>query len=251
MTDTDSTLPPLAHNTKKQFWLIVPAGGAGKRMRADRPKQYLALQHKTIIEHTLNRLLSIDAIQGVVLSISKEDEYWQSLDYKSPKKILVAEGGKERSDSVLNALLLLQENIQDAGQVWALVHDAARPCVRVADVEKLMASASQDQHGGLLALPVRDTMKRAAADSDEIQQTVEREGLWHALTPQMFRLDLLIDALQGAAQKKLPVTDDASAMEYAGYHPRLVEAHADNIKITQAFDLQLAEIYLQNQFEDY
>ncbi|VAW62421.1 2-C-methyl-D-erythritol 4-phosphate cytidylyltransferase [hydrothermal vent metagenome] len=241
---TDSSGKP--HDTAKQFWLIVPAAGVGKRMQADRPKQYLSLQNKTVIEQTLDRVLSIDVIQGAVLSISKGDEYWPSLNYKHHKKIILAQGGKERSDSVFNALLKLKQNVDDARQVWVLVHDAARPCVRTSDIEKLIALASKGEQGGLLAIPVRDTMKRVLVQSDKVEKTVEREGLWHALTPQMFRLDLLIEALQAADKKNLPVTDDASAMEYAGYRPLLVEGHGDNIKITRAFDLQLAALYLSN-----
>ena len=238
-----------SQHTTKQFWLIVPAAGMGKRMLADRPKQYLQLHNKTVIEHTLDRMLSIDVIQGAVLAISDTDEYWQSLNYSNDKVLLLAAGGRERSDSVLNALLLLEQKVKNAQLVWVLVHDAARPCVRIADVEKLIASASQDKHGGLLALAVRDTMKRSTVHTNKIDKTVNREDMWHALTPQMFRLDLLIDALQTADRNHLFVTDDASAMEYAGYHPQLIEAHADNIKITRAFDLQLAELYLLNQLK--
>jgi 2-C-methyl-D-erythritol 4-phosphate cytidylyltransferase len=229
---------------KQSYWAIIPAAGVGKRMQADRPKQYLSLGNKTVLEHTLDRLLSMPAISGAVVAISEGDEYWPALNYQSDKPLLIARGGKERSDSVLNALQLLQ---QQAGKqtVWVLVHDAARPCVRTADIQRLIEQASTEQ-GGLLALPVRDTMKRAGP-ADAIDHTVEREGLWHALTPQMFRLDLLLAALLQAQQQHLSITDDASAMELAGYAPQLIEAHEDNIKITRAFDLQLAQLYLQQQ----
>jgi len=230
----------------KQFWAVIPAAGVGARMQADRPKQYLELHQKTVIEHTLDRLLSMDEVCGVVLSVSETDTYWPQLNYTSSKPILIAAGGKERSDSVLNALLLLEQHVDDAQTVWALVHDAARPCVRTSDIRHLIENASQSENGGLLALPVRDTMKRASENS-LVQQTVDREGLWHALTPQMFRLDLLIHALKQAQQNNRLITDDCSAMELAGYHPRLIEAHEDNIKITRAFDLQLAALYLQLQ----
>lgn len=229
---------------KQSYWAVIPAAGVGKRMQADRPKQYLPLGNKTVIEHTLDRLLSMPAISGVVVAISEGDEYWPALNYQSDKPLLIAHGGKERSDSVLNALQLLQHQ---AGKqtVWALVHDAARPCVRTADIQRLIEQASTEQ-GGLLALPVRDTMKRAGP-ADAIDHTVEREGLWHALTPQMFRLDLLLAALLQAQQQHQAITDDASAMELAGYRPQLIEAHEDNIKITRAFDLQLAQLYLHQQ----
>jgi len=232
-------------NQSTQYWAIIPAAGVGKRMLADRPKQYLALHGKTVIEHTLERLLSMSDITGVVLSISEGDEYWPDLNFQSSKPILIAEGGKERSDSVLNALNLLKKNIQKAEFIYALVHDAARPCVRTEDIKKLIEQCS-DENGGLLAQAVRDTMKRSDSNTNVIE-TVDRNNLWHALTPQMFRLDLLIDALINAECKNFAITDDASAMELANYKPRLIEAHEDNIKITRAFDLTLSELYLNQQ----
>jgi len=235
----------------KQFWAIVPAAGVGKRMLADRPKQYLTLQNKTVIEHTLDKLLSLEEVTGVVLSISETDEYWPELNYHSDKPILIANGGKERSDSVLNALTLLNNNLSESTNSWVLVHDAARPCVRSEDIKKLIKQASLNDDGGLLALPVRDTMKRSAqTDSDQagkVKETVDRDGLWHALTPQMFKLNILLKALQAAQKNNSSITDDASAMELAGYKPMLVEGHEDNIKITRAFDLQLAKLFLNNQ----
>ena len=228
-----------------QYWAVIPAAGVGKRMQADRPKQYLELLGKTVLEHTLDRLLSMKSVSGVVLSISEGDEYWADLNYQSAKPLLVANGGKERSDSVLNALNLLNEKVDTAQSVYALVHDAARPCVRTDDIQNLIEQCS-DEHGGLLALAVRDTMKRSDSQAN-VLETVDRNNLWHALTPQMFRLDLLISALNNAEQNKLAVTDDASAMELLGYKPKLIEAHEDNIKITRAFDLTLSGLYLNQQ----
>lgn len=228
-----------------QYWAIIPAAGVGKRMQADRPKQYLDLHGKTVIEHTLNRLLSMSEITGVVLSISDGDEYWVDLNYQSAKPLLIAKGGNERSDSVLNALMLLKQHADTTERVFALVHDAARPCVRNDDIKTLIDQASDD-NGGLLALAVRDTMKRSDDENNSLS-TVDRNNLWHALTPQMFKLDLLIDALEKAEKQQLAITDDASAMELAGYLPKLIEAHEDNIKITRAFDLELAELYISKQ----
>jgi len=232
----------------KQYWAIIPAAGVGKRMQADRPKQYLPLYNKTVIEHTLDRLLSLNEITGVVLSISETDEYWPELNYVNSKPLLIAKGGKERSDSVLNALKLLDKEVNNSESIWVLVHDAARPCVRSEDIQNLIKSASSKDDGGLLALPVKDTMKRSK-NINEIEQTVIRDGLWHALTPQMFRLNLLMNALINAEENNKQITDDASAMELAGFSPMLIEAHEDNIKITRAFDLQLAEMFLKNQNE--
>jgi len=233
---------------QKRYWAIVPAAGVGKRMQADRPKQYLALHNKTVIEYALDRLLSLDEITGVVLSISETDDYWQDLNYKSKKPLFIARGGTQRSDSVLNALKLLETKVDNNDSIWVLVHDAARPCVRINDIKKLIKYASDSDNGGLLALPVRDTMKRASDNGkNKIKQTVCREGLWHALTPQMFKLHLLKAALINAEKNNQPITDDASAMELAGYSPVLIEAQEDNIKITRGFDLKLAELFLLNQ----
>lgn len=232
----------------KQFWAIIPAAGAGKRMAADRPKQYLEFQNKTVIEYSLNRLLDHPAISGAVVALDNADSYWQQMAYCHSKPVLNIQGGAERCDSVLKALQALATHLKntDLSKVWVLVHDAARPCVRADDLTNLMDSASYDDNGGLLAVPVRDTMKRQQ-DNNRIQTTIDRTGLWHALTPQMFKLPLLIAALQGAEEKGLHVTDDASAMELAGYHPLLVEGHEDNIKITRPFDLELAKLYIQHQ----
>ncbi len=231
-----------------QYWAVIPAAGVGKRMKADRPKQYLQLHGKTILQQTLDRLLSVPEVQGAVVSISDGDEYWADLQYRHSKPVHIAAGGKERSDSVLSALIQLNNVIDTStDRVFALVHDAARPCVRVDDIQRLIMQAS-DEQGGLLALTVRDTMKRGNQNQC-VDHTVERDRLWHALTPQMFRLDLLVNALQSAAAKEQVITDDASAMELSGYQPKLIQAHEDNIKITRVFDLQLADLYLQHQIQ--
>ena len=234
----------------KQFWAVIPAAGVGKRMGANRPKQYLPLQDKTVIEHSLDRLLQLEQVRGAVLALDEQDAWWPQLGYASNKPVLIAPGGSERCHSVLNALRCLQQHVQDSSdQVWALVHDAARPCVRAEDLHELIDSASHDDDGGLLGLPVRDTMKRQLQNG-RVQTTVDRTGLWHALTPQMFKLDILIKVLEDSLSKKLHVTDDASAMELAGYHPLLVPGHEDNIKVTRPFDLTLANLYLKEQAND-
>ncbi len=233
------------HDMPFKYWAVIPAAGVGKRMQADRPKQYLELHGKTILEQTLDRLLSIPEISGAIVSISEGDEYWPQLKYNHSKPVHVAKGGKERSDSVLNALHLLEIHVDCPEEVFVLVHDAARPCVRVDDIQLLIDRAS-DIQGGLLSLSVRDTMKRGD-EHQCVDHTVERDNLWHALTPQMFRLDLLANALQTAQEKGRAITDDASAMELEGYRPKLIDAHEDNIKITRSFDLKLAHLYLQQQ----
>ncbi len=234
----------------KSFWAVVPAAGIGKRMQADRPKQYLELQGRTVLEHSLLRLLNLPAISGVVIALDHNDHFWPKLEFSHSKPVLTVDGGSERCDSVLNALKMLeQQNQQSTNEAWVLVHDAARPCVRKSDLDKLIELASHDDHGGLLALPVRDTMKRQK-DNNRVQTTVDRKGLWHALTPQIFKLSLLRQSLEMALEKGMQVTDDASAMELAGYSPLLVEGHEDNIKITRPFDLTLANLYLKEQGND-
>lgn len=231
--------------TKPSLWAVVPAAGIGQRMQSDIPKQYLSLHGATVLELTLNRLLSVDAVKGLVIALQQHDEHWSSLQINSDKPVLVAEGGAERSDSVLNALhTLAQVDGFDETSDWVLVHDAVRPCVRVSDIESLIAEVGDNESGGLLALPVRDTMKRQGIEP-VVQDTVDRQGLWHALTPQLFPYRLLCDALSKALEKGFTITDESSAMESAGFCPLLVQGHEDNIKITRPDDLRLAELYLQ------
>ncbi|MFP5507268.1 MAG: 2-C-methyl-D-erythritol 4-phosphate cytidylyltransferase, partial [Gammaproteobacteria bacterium] len=178
------------------------------------------------------------------VAVAGGDPYWPTLRCELPCPLIVAPGGAERADSVLNALQVLRERAADDD--WVLVHDAARPCVRADDLRRLIDALRDDPVGGLLAVPVRDTMKQAT-DDGRCAATVDRSRLWHALTPQMFRLGALRAALIAAHTDGIAVTDDASALEHAGQRPRLVEGHADNIKITRPEDLALAEFFLRQQ----
>lgn len=206
------------------------------------PKQYLPLLGKTVIEHTLGRLSSHPRIAGVVVVIAPGDVHWQSL---SPKQTpMIAEGGAERYHSVLNGLHKLATIAQPHD--WVLVHDAARPCIRHADIDTLIDSVADHAVGGLLGVPVSDTVKRAD-NAGNVMDTVNRHGLWRAMTPQMFRLEVLMHALHYAVTQHLPVTDEAAAMELCGFPPRMIEGHADNIKITLPQDLMLAELYIKQQ----
>jgi 2-C-methyl-D-erythritol 4-phosphate cytidylyltransferase len=227
-----------------RLWAIVPAAGIGRRMQADLPKQYLKLGDRTVLEHSLAALCGIEALAGVVVVIAGDDPHWPMLRCALPCPLLVAPGGAERADSVLNALQVLREHATDTD--WVLVHDAARPCVRAQDLRRLIDALRDDPVGGLLAVPVRDTMKQAS-DDVRCAATIDRSRLWHALTPQMFRLGALRAALIAAHTDGVSVTDDASALEHAGYQPRLVEGHADNIKITRPEDLALAGFFLRQQ----
>jgi 2-C-methyl-D-erythritol 4-phosphate cytidylyltransferase len=213
-------------------------------MGAAIPKQYLPLAGKTVLEHTLTRLLAHPRITEVMVALGTDDGHWPALGLARDGRIRRVDGGAERCHSVLNALDALAGRA--APDDWVLVHDAARPCVRTQDLTSLMAELASDPVGGILAIPVRDTMKRGD-EQGRIRATEERTGLWHALTPQMFRLEPLRRALRQALADGFLVTDEASAMEHAGARPRLVEGHGDNIKITRPGDLALAEFYLTQQ----
>jgi len=230
----------------ERYWAVVPAAGSGKRMNADRPKQYLPLQGCTVIESTLERLATFPGMSGVVVAVSTDDPYWSAVQLDSSCPVFRAEGGNERCHSVLNALRFLAAIADE--QDWVLVHDAARPCLRHTDITRLIA-AVKGGDGGLLGLPVADTLKYCNSHN-QVERTVSRDHLWRALTPQMFRLGPLRDALNEAIENACYVTDEASAMERKGIRPLMVEGAADNIKITHPQDLRLAEIFLQAQMVD-
>lgn len=219
---------------------VVPAAGVGSRMQADRPKQYLEISGKTILEHTVEKLLTHTLVDKVIVAISDDDPYFPQLSLANNPEVIRVSGGKERADSVLSALDYIESN--QLAQ-WAMVHDAARPCVDLNDIDNLIEVAVTNQLGGILATPVRDTMKRANAQQN-IDHTVDREALWHALTPQLFKTQPLRYALSQALDQGVPITDEASAIEWLGEKPALVHGRADNIKITQPEDLALAEFYL-------
>jgi len=220
-------------------------------MASDRPKQYLPLAGKTVVEHSLDRLLNHPLIHGAIVAISESDEYWAELDYqhKEPNKqqhqkpLQIALGGRERCDSVLNALRLLLKTTDKND--WVLVHDAARPCVREDDISQLIECCKDHPVGGILAVPVKDTIKQSTVTggANNIATTIDRSLLWHAQTPQMFRLGNLHDVLTQALAAGVTITDEASALEWRGDTPLLVEGHGDNIKITNPEDLSLAEFY--------
>lgn len=225
-------------------WVVIPAAGVGKRMQADRPKQYLLLANKTVIEQTLSCFSQHPVIAGIVIALHPEDPYWDTLDIELPIAYFVVDGGKERSDSVLNALNMMQNTLNIADDAWVMVHDAARPCLLEKDIDKLITEClASGAVGGILARKVSDTIKRSKP-TDVILATEDRTNLWHALTPQMFRLKPLADALQQALDQQFVITDEASAMENSGESPVLIEAFGNNIKITHPDDLALAEFLL-------
>jgi 2-C-methyl-D-erythritol 4-phosphate cytidylyltransferase len=209
------------------------------------PKQYLQLGDKVVLEHSLDALLACPLLSGIVVAVSADDPYWPATQVRyRARGVHAVTGGVERCHSVLRALDHLAGPADDRD--WVLVHDAARPCVRAEDIERLLATVGEDENGGLLAVPVTDTIKRSAA-GDRVGATVDRRYLWRALTPQLFRIDLLRAALEASVCGGQAVTDDAAAMEQAGYAPLLVEGAGDNIKITVPADLALALFYLQGR----
>lgn len=230
------------------IYAVVPAAGAGKRFGAAIAKQYLLLSGQPVQQYTLNRLTGIAEISRVIVAIAADDALAETLSYNQPDKLQFVQGGAERMDSVLAGLMQLR--VLGAGDDdWVLVHDVARPLVRPDDVRRLLAVLADDDVGGLLAVPVRDTMKRSQSGPgpDTVLETVERAGLWHALTPQMFRLGRLHQALLDARAAGVVVTDEAAAIERMGASVRLIAGAADNLKITFPEDLALAEALLHAQ----
>ena len=218
------------------FWVVIPAAGVGSRMRADRPKQYLPLAGRTILEHTVDCFLEHPQLRGLVISLATDDPWWPTLTCARDSRIQRADGGAERADSVLAGLRKLGELGAEVDD-WVLVHDAARPNLTRDDLERLLSELASDPVGGLLAVPVRDTLKRVGPDG-RVRETVDRSVIWQAYTPQMFRLGALQDALARALAEGAVVTDEASALEWVGHSPRLIEGRADNLKITRPEDLQ-------------
>jgi 2-C-methyl-D-erythritol 4-phosphate cytidylyltransferase len=218
------------------FWAVIPAAGVGARMAADRPKQYLQLGGLTILEHSLLCFLDHPRLKGLVISLAVDDPYWPTMPCALDSRIQQVAGGKERADSVLNALLHLHANGADDND-WVLVHDAARPNLARSDLDNLLSELKDDPVGGLLAVPAKDTLKRADA-SGRVVETIDRSLIWQAYTPQMFRLGTLHRALADSLVSNVSITDEASAIEWAGQSPRLIEGRADNIKVTRPEDLE-------------
>ena len=223
-----------------KVFAVMPAAGIGLRMGSRMPKQYMPLQGKPVIAHSLNALLAVSAIESIVVAVSSGDRDWPVLAQAYDGRVTSVLGGVERAHSVMNALNALPAAEDD----WVLVHDAARPCVTPAMIESMLADLAGDAVGGLLAVPVADTLKR---ESDgRVAQTLDRNSLWCAQTPQVFRYGLLKLALASALEAGVIVTDESAAMERAGYAPRLLLGAASNLKITQAADLALAAYWLQS-----
>lgn len=226
-----------------KYFSIVPAAGKGHRMGTSTPKQYLSLHDAPVIQHTLNALLSYPQFEKIVVVISADDEYWSRLNLNTHPKIMATVGGCERYHSVLNGLSAL-EGLADPND-WILVHDAARPCLRTSDIQKLIHKVADHPVGGLLGVPMIDTVKSVAKDG-EVLKTVDRRELWHAYSPQLFRFKVLRDAIQKAITNQDLITDESSAIELTGVKSLMIEGRRDNIKITTPEDLVLAASFLRN-----
>jgi 2-C-methyl-D-erythritol 4-phosphate cytidylyltransferase len=221
-----------------KFVALVPAAGSGSRMGGSLPKQYLPLFGRPLIEHTLHALASHPRIEKVFVVLSPEDGGWDELAITLEKLVVLRCGGEARAQSVANGLKTMAGEV--AADDWVLVHDAARPCLRAEHIDRMLTELADDPVGGILAVPVADTLKRSSPEQ-RIAETVPREGLWQAQTPQMFRHGLLLEALEAAGSG---VTDEASAIEHMGLQPKLVEGDARNLKVTYPRDLELAALIL-------
>ena len=223
-------------------WAVLPAAGTGGRMGGDLPKQYLQVAGATLLEHSLRVLLDCAQISGVVVALHADDTRAAKLSIFQHPRVQMVVGAEQRSGSVLSALQQL--SVVADPRDWVLVHDAARPCLQGADIQRLINTVTASSTGGILAEAIMDTVKLASQDA-LVLRTLDRTTLWRAQTPQMFRLDELLAALTQAQQQGVTVTDEAGAMELAGYPVQLVAATAGNLKVTVPADLALAAWYLQ------
>ena len=237
----------MASDIRDSVWAVVPAAGSSRRMGGELPKQYLPLMGKTVLEHTLERLLGVDTITAIVIALPPHDNRFSSMPISQNNRILQVVGGLERSDSVLSAVNSLQKKAKLSD--WVLVHDAARCCVRTDKINELVQILAEDEVGGLLGVPACDTLKQINSEQ-KILTTLDRQNVWQAQTPQLFRYGLLRQALEQAKHHNQTVTDEASAMELAGHEPLMVLGHHDNIKITHPEDLAIAGAIMQQQLTD-
>ena len=231
-----------------RYFLVIPAAGSGRRFSSQMPKQYAALAGSTVIEHALATFEADADCAGIVVAIAADDTLWPAVAARRSPRVETTSGGEQRAHSVRNALRALAARVRDDD--WIMVHDAARPCFSAADLATLKQQLAAHAVGGLLAVPLADTLKRAADNAPaEVAATLDRSGLWRAATPQMFRFGVLLRALEGAlAANRIP-TDEAQAVEWAGLKPQLVAGRADNIKVTTADDLALATAILKLRLE--
>ena len=225
---------------QKVIWAIVPAAGTGSRFSGPTPKQYTKINGKTILEYSVEPLLQSNLIQKIYIAIASDDNTAVQLPLLKDKRIEFLIGGKTRAHSVLNSLLHIQKSSNP--EDWVIIHDAARPCLSLLDLNRLIQSLNQTEEAVILATPVTDTLKQVS--NNRVETTVDRRLVWQALTPQAFRVPLIISALQSALQQGLNITDESSALEITGLKPLVLNGLRSNIKVTYPEDLELAEFYL-------
>lgn len=229
----------------------MPAAGYGERMGGVTPKQYLNLAGESMLQRTLSRLLGVPDLQGIVVALAPDDKHWPLVPASKDPLVHAAPGGRTRADSVVSGLQYVLSKAP--GTTWVMVHDAARPLVSLSDIQRLYSAVyNSGAVGGILATAVQDTLKKA----DEyhcIEQTISRQNLWQAQTPQLFRAGELLGALTQAKSapeermtNQMPITDEASAMERLGHEPLLVEALEPNFKITRPRDLLVAAAIIES-----
>lgn len=220
-----------------RIWAVIPAAGVGKRYSSDIPKQYLPLSGIPVLLHSINKLVKLDEIEEILVVLNPEDTFWEKLNFSHPK-VKVIHGGLQRCNSVNNALEELSGRAKKGD--WVLVHDAVRPCISDSDLKKITSIVNDEEVGGLLAFPILDTIKEVGENLD-VQKTIPRGNLWSAMTPQIFRYEVLKQALEAAIMAGESVTDEASAIEAIGLTPRIIQGEKTNIKITHPSDMVLAE----------
>lgn len=226
---------------KTKIWALIPAAGIGTRMKSELPKQYLEIDGKTILEHSLSKFLEHPSIDKVVVALHPNDNHWAKIKIANHSKIITVEGGATRAESVLNGLKAIQQQHQQ--EDWVMVHDAARPCLDKASIDALIQAGKDSAHGAILAYPSVDTVKLANANQT-IDKTLNREQIWLAQTPQYFPVQILADAIETGLEQGLAITDEASAIEAQGMHPALVIGTRKNIKVTEPEDMMLASVWL-------
>ncbi len=231
-----------------RYFLVIPAAGSGRRFASAVPKQYAPLGSSTVIEHALAAFEADPDCAGICVALAAGDADWPVIAARRTRLIETTEGGEQRAHSVRNALRALATRVREDD--WIMVHDAARPCFAAADLALLKRELSSHPVGGLLAVPLADTLKRAlepASHVTHVDATLDRDGLWRAATPQVFRFGMLLRALEAALASGRMPTDEAQAIEWSGQRPRLVAGRADNIKVTTADDLALAGAILSTE----
>lgn len=224
-----------------QVHVLIPAAGRGKRYGGAMLKQYLPVNGKPVLAHSIKAFQFHPMVSSITVVLAEDDQWFESAVGLLAANVNTVTGGETRAQSVRNGLRFIADNYSSTD--WVLVHDAARPCLSASRLEKFLEQGLESVHGAILAVPVGDTLKRAG-DSHEIVATVDRTGLWSAQTPQLFRIGVLADAIDMAQQAGCILTDEASAMEFVGIKPLLVMGSSANIKITHSSDLAIAEALL-------